>query len=267
MHGPGTALVSGVERGHELAHLGPATLPHDDPVRAHPERLAQQPREVDRAAALGVGLSGLECDDVRMVDAELGDVLDRDDALVVRDGGEHGGEEGRLPAAGGTTDEDVPSFGDRPFDHAARDPLEGPAPFEPGEGRPPRPREPDRERRAGDRDRREHDVHADPVLVADVGHRRALVDVPATAGDEGGAEFTGASFVEDEVDRFQPGAAVDPRPAPADGEDVGDRGVPDEAGELLELGRAHGPLRAGRGDPGEERRGRDGSVSVHVGRR
>ena len=54
------AVVPGVEGGEQLAHLLAAALADDEPVRPHPQRLAHQPGEPDRAGALEVRLPGLE---------------------------------------------------------------------------------------------------------------------------------------------------------------------------------------------------------------
>ena len=65
----GAAVVAGVQRREQFAHLFTAALPHDEPVGTHPQRLADQPREPDRARALEVRLPRLEPDVMRMVAA------------------------------------------------------------------------------------------------------------------------------------------------------------------------------------------------------
>ena len=84
MQRAGAAVVAGVERGQQLAHLGAAALAEHEPVGAHPQRLAQQPCEADPAGALEVRLPRLERNEVRMPHPQLGDILDRDDALARR---------------------------------------------------------------------------------------------------------------------------------------------------------------------------------------
>ena len=76
VHRAAAALVTGVERGEQVDHLGAAHLADDEPVRPHPQRLADQVAQADRARALGVGGPRLEPDDVRVVGAQLAGVLD-----------------------------------------------------------------------------------------------------------------------------------------------------------------------------------------------
>ena len=82
VQGARSAVVPGVEGGEQLAHLFAAALPDDEPVGSHAQRLAHESGEPDPAGALEVGLARLEPHVVRVVDAQLGDVLDRDDPLV-----------------------------------------------------------------------------------------------------------------------------------------------------------------------------------------
>ena len=90
MEGARAAVVSGVERREQFAHLLAAALPYDEPVGTHAQGLTHEPCEPDRAGPLEVRLPGLEAKVVGMVDPQLGDVLDRDDALAVRSGCEQG---------------------------------------------------------------------------------------------------------------------------------------------------------------------------------
>jgi hypothetical protein len=58
-----------------------ADLADHDPVRPHPQRVLDEPPDRDLAAPFEVRRPGLEPEDVRLAEAELGGVLDRDDAL------------------------------------------------------------------------------------------------------------------------------------------------------------------------------------------
>ena len=81
VHGHQRALVAGVERLQHVERLAAADLADDDPVGAHAQRVAHEVADRDLAAALDVGRAGLERDDVRLLEAQLGVVLDGDDAL------------------------------------------------------------------------------------------------------------------------------------------------------------------------------------------
>ena len=84
MQRAGAAVVAGVERGQQVAHLGTAALAEHEAVGAHPQRFTQQAREVDRAGALEVRLPRFERNEVWMPHPQLRDILDRDDALARR---------------------------------------------------------------------------------------------------------------------------------------------------------------------------------------
>ncbi|MBM7802145.1 hypothetical protein JOE58_001396 [Curtobacterium luteum] len=200
---------------------------------------------------------------MRVVDTEFGDVLDGDDPLVVRHGRQHGREQRRFAAPGRPADQDVAALGHGLLDDPPRDALEGAAPVEPGERGPVGSGQSDGDRGAGDGDRREHDVHPDSVVVPDVGQRGGLVDVSAAAGDERCSEFACPPLVEDGIGPFEAGPAIDPGPATAHRQHVGDRGVPHEPGEFLELLRADRALGPRWSDTREERRRGEGTVSMH----
>jgi hypothetical protein len=75
VHGAGAAVVPGVERGQQVAHLGAADLPDDQPVRAHPQRLPDQVAHGDPTGALDVDRSGHQPDHVRVPGPQLLGVL------------------------------------------------------------------------------------------------------------------------------------------------------------------------------------------------
>lgn len=96
--------------GHRLEHverLAAADLADDDAVGAHAQGVADQVADGDLSLALHVGRAGFEPDDVRLLELELGGVLDRDDALALRDQAGEGVEEGGLAGAGGAGDDHV----------------------------------------------------------------------------------------------------------------------------------------------------------------
>ena len=106
MEGAATTVVAGVEGGQQVDHLGAAHLADDQPVGTHPQGLPDQGAEVDGARALDVGRPPLERDDVRMVRAQLGGILDEDEPLGRIDQGEQRREERRLAAAGASADQE-----------------------------------------------------------------------------------------------------------------------------------------------------------------
>ena len=85
VHGGQRAVVAGVHRLEHVQRLAAADLADDDAVGAHAQRVAHQVADGDLAPALDVGRAALQPDDVRLVELQLGGVLDGDDALVVGD--------------------------------------------------------------------------------------------------------------------------------------------------------------------------------------
>ena len=75
-------------RVHRLEHverLTAARLTDDDPVGSHAQGVAHEVTDGDRTLALEIGRPVLHAQHVHLVEPELGGILDRDDALVVRD--------------------------------------------------------------------------------------------------------------------------------------------------------------------------------------
>ena len=64
---------------------GAADLADDDAVGAHAQRVAHQVADGDLALALDVGRARLQRDHVRLLELQLGGVLDGDDPLLGRD--------------------------------------------------------------------------------------------------------------------------------------------------------------------------------------
>ena len=85
VHGHQRALVAGVERLEHVERLGAADLADDDPVGAHAQRVAHEVADRHLALALDVGRPRLERDHVRLLEPQLGVVLDGDDPLAGRD--------------------------------------------------------------------------------------------------------------------------------------------------------------------------------------
>ena len=94
------AVVTGVERGQQVAHLTAAHLADDQPVGAHPQGLADEVAQRDPAGALDVGRPGDQPHDVRVARPQLLGVLDADHPLPRIDSREQRGEDRGLAAAG-----------------------------------------------------------------------------------------------------------------------------------------------------------------------
>lgn len=82
VHRASTTIVTGVQRREQFADFFAATLPHDESVRPHPERFTHEASEADPTGPLKVRLSRFEAYVVRMLETQLGDILDREDAFV-----------------------------------------------------------------------------------------------------------------------------------------------------------------------------------------
>ena len=75
---PSWPVLSAVE---QVERLRPADLADHDPVGAHPQRVAEQVADRHLPPALDARRAALEPDDVRLAQAKLGRVLDRDHPL------------------------------------------------------------------------------------------------------------------------------------------------------------------------------------------
>ena len=169
-------------RVHRLEHverLGAADLADDDPVGAHAQAVADEVADRDLALALDVRRARLEPQRVALVELELGGVLDRDDAVVVRDRLGEDVQERRLSGAGTARDEDVQARLDAALEELDRLGRQRPEPDHVLEAEPVAGELPDRDERPGERERRDDRVDAAAVGEARVDHRRRLVDAAA----------------------------------------------------------------------------------------
>ena len=183
VQGAAAALVPGVEGGEQLDHLRAAHLADDDPVRSHPQGLADQVVQRQRPGPLEVGGAGLERDDVRVRRRELGGVLDDDDPFGRRDQPEQGREDGGLAGAGAAGDEERRPRGDQRLQQPPHLGRGVPGREQVGQReRAPR-REPQRDGRAGAGDRRQDRVQARAVGQPQVHARGGVVETaPAQRG-------------------------------------------------------------------------------------
>ena len=104
--------MAGVHRLKHVQGLGATDLADHDPVGPHAQRVPDQVADRDLSLALDVRRPGLQADAVRLLELELGRVLDRQDPLVVRDErGDHVERRG-LPGARPARDQDVDAAAD-----------------------------------------------------------------------------------------------------------------------------------------------------------
>lgn len=97
-------------RHHGLDHvesLAAAALADDDAVGALAQRMDDELSDGDLALALDIGAACGLAHDMGLLETQLRRVLDRDDALVVRDEGGTGVEQRRLARARAAGDDDV----------------------------------------------------------------------------------------------------------------------------------------------------------------
>ena len=99
-----------VARIHGLQHverLARADLTDDDAVGAHAQGIAHEVADGDGALALEVGRARLERHNVLLLQAQLGGILDGDDALALGDERRDDVERRRFTGASTARDEDV----------------------------------------------------------------------------------------------------------------------------------------------------------------
>ena len=105
VHGRQRAVVARVHRLQHVERLGAAHLADDDAVRPHAQAVAHEVALGDLAFAFDVRRPRFEAHDVRLLQLQLGRVLDRDDALVLRDEARQHVEQRRLAGAGAARDQ------------------------------------------------------------------------------------------------------------------------------------------------------------------
>lgn len=165
-----------IHGGQHVYRLSPSAFAHHDAVGAHAQGIAHEVADGDSALALEVGRSRLERHDVLLLQAQLGGILDGDDALAVGDEGRDDVERRRLTGASAARDEDVDArldTGAQESRHllvhrAERDQVVD-AQRRLGELA-------DGQARADERERRDDDVDARAVLEARIDERRRFVD-------------------------------------------------------------------------------------------
>ena len=181
---------------------------------AHAQRLAQQTVDRHLADALGARLARLQGDRVAVPQSQLGDVLDRQDALVRRCEVEQSCEHRGLAAPRASRDEHVAAVDDQFAQHrggarraqACRDEFV--------EARRRDARQPDRDCGAPDCDRGQHRVHAHSVAQPHVRAGVQLIEVPLARSDQAGGEsMHGVGLCPPLAHLVEGAGAIEPQPA------------------------------------------------------
>ena len=232
VHGGGAAFVTRVERRQQVDDLRASHLTDDDPVGAHPQRLAHQVSQGDRAGAFDVRRSRLEPHDVRVIGVELGGVLDDDEPLPRVAQTQQHREPGRLAAARAPGDQQgEPRVDDGPDPRCDRcrhradrhQLLEV-------EGLPPR--YPQRESRAPAGHRSQHRVHAGAVGQPGIDIGDGVVQATTAGGGEALREPAHGGLVgEPDGDPLHSGSAIHPDGVGCGHEDIGDQRVAQQCGQ------------------------------------
>ena len=191
--------------------------------------LRTRSRVVDLALALDVGRPRLHPDHVRLLEPQLGRVLDRRHPLVGGDEGREGVEQRRLAAAGAARDDDVDpglDAGREELDHLRRDRLVR-IRSSTRSGLAPEPA--DREQGAVQGQRRDDRVDAAAVGEPGVDHRAGLVHPPADPAHDPLDDLDQVPVVvERDVGPLQPALALDVDDLGAVDQDVADGRVGQE---------------------------------------
>ena len=148
------ARMAGAQRHEQVQRLRPAHLADDQPVRAHPQRVAHEPPDRDLAAALQVRRPRLEPHDVRQRQPQLGRILDRHHPLGGIDERGQRTERRRLPRAGATADQQRAARGDRAAEEVEQRRRERPVRDQVRRREAARAKAPDRQQRPVQRQRR-----------------------------------------------------------------------------------------------------------------
>ena len=184
----------------------PRHLTDDEPIGSHAQRGAHELAHAHRAGAFGVGRSGLEPHDVRLVEPQLGGLLDRDDPLD-RDRSRCASAFAHvvLPALGRARHHDVPPRAHDRFEQPDRRGIEP----EVGERDRTRREPANGEARAVGRERRQHRVEARTVGEAGVDHRRRAIEAQPERRDHPLGDAHDRVGVDLALDRLDAAGALD----------------------------------------------------------
>src|SRR5579862_3669523 len=229
MNGGKRSFMPGIHRLEHVERLGAANLADDDPVGPHAQRVANQLPDPHFALTLDVRRPRLERDDMPLLELQLGRVLNRHDALIVRDEGRERIQHRRLARAGPAGNEHVDLAANARCEECRRLGRQRP------EGREVRkrvrvPRElPDRQRRATERQRRDDGIHAAAVRKSCVDHGGCLVDATSDLRDNSVDDAEHVRVVDErDVCELDLAIALDVHVLRSVDHDLGDRGVTEE---------------------------------------
>ena len=196
------AVVAGVHRLQHVQRLGAADLTKDDAVGSHTQRVLDEIAHGDLALAFEVGRARLQAHDMRLLQLQLGRVLDGTDAFAFVDR--------RLARAGTARNQDVETRARSDLEHnrhlggdaaalghrVERDGLLG--------------KLTNRDGGAVDGERRGDDVDAAAVGQARVDQRRRFINAPADLRDDAGRDAHHVGVVaEGDVGELQLAATLD----------------------------------------------------------
>ena len=173
------AVMTGVHGLQHVERLAAADLADDDAVRTHTQGVLHEVADRDLALALDVRGTRLERHDMRLLELQLGRVLDGDDTLALGDERRDDVERRRLTGASTAGDEDVDARLDARAQELRHLLVERAERDEVLDRQRRLAELSDRERRPDERERRDDDVDTGAVLEARVHERRRLVDAAA----------------------------------------------------------------------------------------
>lgn len=145
---------------------------------SHAKRLPHQPGERHSPGAFEIGLARFEAHMVRMIEPQLGDILDRDDPVGRARGGQQRCEERRLAGARRPRDEEVGPLRDEPTKVRRDRGVEHASLLEIGETQLLDRGEPDRDQRPFAGDRRQNRVDANAAGPPHVGAGCRIGETP-----------------------------------------------------------------------------------------
>ena len=163
MQGAHRSGVAGIHGLEHLVGLAAAHLADDDPVRAHSKRVDQQVPHAHLAGAFRAHGPRFEAHHVRLLELQLGRILDGHQTLAMRYLPRHRVHERGLSGAGAAADQDVEPRLHRDTEQLRHCRRHHPALSHIVETRAPHDEAPDRDGGAIERERRNNYVDAGPV--------------------------------------------------------------------------------------------------------
>ena len=221
--------MPGVHRLQHVQHLVRAHLAQHDAVGAHTQGVAHQVAGADFAGALQVGRARFQAHHMPVLQAQLGGVLDGDDALGLGDPAREHVQHRGLAGAGAAHHDNAGARLHLLAQVVGQLLAHGPIAHQLLGGQ--RLRAELAHRQAGPVQRHRRDDRIDPAAVGQAGidHRRAFVDAAANRRQDA-ADDPQHMIVVDKLRRrlFEPAAALDEHAARAVDDDVVDLGVLDQ---------------------------------------